>query len=134
MDNPAKVVFDDAQKSVSVPVGGISIGGKEKESIGGLGGELPLTAIGQEVELPKEVTSAGVSVHPTNIPIPPKVSQMGVKPLGQNVFATPSAAGITLPLTDDQIAQGMRQSATTSWRWLAEWCKRRIMQIRLWKK
>ncbi len=134
MDNPAKIVFDDAQKSVSVPVGGISIGGKEKEVIGGIGNELPLSPVGQEVELPKEVVSAGVSVHPTNIPIPPKVSQMGVKPLGQNVSATPSTGTITLPLTDDQIAQGMRQSAAISWRWLAEWCKRRLKQLHLWRK
>jgi len=128
MDDPAKIVFDDSQKSVSASVGGISIGGKEKEAVS-IGGELPLTPIGQEVELPKEVISTGVSVRPMNVPIPPKVSQMGVKPLGQNVSATPATGTITLPLTDDQIAQGMRQSATTSWRWLTEWCKRRLKQI-----
>ncbi len=128
MNTSAKIVFDDSQKGVSAPVGGVTLGGKEKEAVS-LGGEFPLIPVGQEVELPKEVAAAGVSVRPTNVPIPPKVFQMGVKPLGQNISATPSTGTITLPLTDDQIAQGMRQSAASSWRWLAEWCKRRLMQI-----
>ncbi|MBI2405046.1 hypothetical protein HYV22_02600 [Candidatus Gottesmanbacteria bacterium] len=122
--------MDDVVKSTpSVPSGGLGIGGKEKEVVGAIAGELPLTPVGQEAELPKEVASAGVSAQPTSISIPPNVSQMGVTPLGQNVSATPSGGTVTLPLSDDQIAQGMRQNITNSWRWLAQWCKRRLMQI-----
>ncbi len=133
MDTSAKTVFDDSQKSASAPVGGVTLGGKEKE-VARIGSELPLTPMGQEVELPKEVAAAGVSTRPTSVPIPPKVSQMGVAPLGQNVSAVPSTGTITLPLTDDQIAQGMRQNVTSSWRWLAEWCKRRLKELHLWRK
>src|SRR3989344_4363561 len=65
-------------------------------------GELPLTPTNQEANIPKEVSSAGVSVHPTTVPI---------------------------PLTDDQIAAGLKKSVKVSIRWLAEWCVRKIKQM-----
>lgn len=102
---------------------------KEKEgiSLGGL--ETGLRDVsGQEMELPKEVSAVGVKIKPTAIPIPPKVSQMGVKPAGPNV-PLGTGATVTLPLTDDQIAAGLHQSLTSSWRWLAEWCRRRLLQL-----
>ncbi len=77
--------------------------------------------------LPKEVASAGVTIHPTSIPIPPPVAKMGVRPAGANV-PTPAVA-ITLPITDDQIAQGLEKSIRDSFRWLAEWCLRRLKQV-----
>ncbi len=116
------------------PIEVSSIGGREKEAGGITSGELPLTPVGGEMEVPKEVASFGVSAQPTSIPIPPNVSQMGVKPLGQNIPSTPSIGTITLPLTDDQIFLGTKQNIFSSWRWLAEWCKRRLRQIRLLKK
>lgn len=127
--------MDDVTKSTpSVPSGGIGIGGKEKETGGITSGEFPLTPVGQEVELPHEVASVGVSMRPTSIPIPQPVQQLGVKPLGQNIPVAPSTGTITLPLTDDQILLGTKQNITSSWRWLAEWCRRRLRQIGLLKK
>ena len=101
---------------------------KEKEA-GGVGGEAPFRPTGTETELSPEVASSGVKVQPTSIPIPQPVAQLGVKPAGQNV--PPAAPAITLPLSDMQIAQGLKQSIWSSWRWLAQWCLRRLKQLHM---
>jgi hypothetical protein len=80
-----------------------------------------------ETEISPEVASSGVKIQPTSIPIPPPVSAMGVQPSGQNV--PPAAPAVTLPLSDDQIATGLKQSIWSSWRWLAEWCVRKLKQV-----
>lgn len=90
--------------------------------------DLGLTPSSPELNLPKEVRAVGVSAHPTIVPIPPAVSQMGVKATGSNVPAT-QAATIALPLTDDQIAVGLKKSVKVSFRWLAEWCVRKLKQL-----
>jgi hypothetical protein len=87
-------------------------------------------ATGHETALPKEVSSAGVRVQPTSIPIPAPVAQMGVQPVGHNVPPTASTVQ-PLPLTDDQIAVGLHQGITYSWRWLSEWCVKRLKQLHL---
>lgn len=102
------------------------IEGKEKEA-GLTSAESAVRPVGQEVEVSPEVISAGVKVQPTTIPIPPQVQQMGVKPAGQNVPA--GAPAVTLPLSDDQIARGLKQSIWSSWHWLAQWCVRKIKQL-----
>ncbi|MBI3343088.1 hypothetical protein HY087_02665 [Candidatus Gottesmanbacteria bacterium] len=109
--------------------GGITIG-KELESAA-VGLEQPgLKDIsGKEVELPKEVAAAGVTTRATTVQIPQNVTQMGVKPVGQAVM--PQATSVALPLTDDQIVLGLKQSVTSSWRWLAEFCLRRLKQLHM---
>jgi hypothetical protein len=87
-----------------------------------------LSEIGQEIELTPDVSASGVSVHPTVIQIPKPVQAQGVKPVGQNV-PLGTGATITLPLTDDQIVVGLKQSPMSSWRFLALWCKRQLQQI-----
>ncbi len=82
--------------------------------------------VGREIEVPPEVASAGVKIHPTTVTVPPKISQLGVKQVGQGI----PAASRNVPLTDDQIAAGLTQSITSSWRWLAEWCVRKLKQLR----
>lgn len=99
---------------------------KEKEA-GGAGLEAPFRPVGQEVEVSPEIASSGVKVQPTTIPIPQSVQTMGVKPVGQNVPGAPPA--VALPLSDEQIAQGLRESIWSSWRWLAQWCVRKLKQI-----
>ena len=102
----------------------------EKESV-----TTPAEAPGVRAPVPeneglsKEVTSAGVSIHPTTIPIPPPVGAMGVKPGVANI-PMPTASTV-LPLSDDQIAQGLRKSIRDSWRWLAQWCLRRLKQVHI---
>lgn len=102
-----------------------------KEVVGGMDTPEGLRdATGQEIELPKEVAAAGVRIQPTSIPIPPSVSQMGVTPAGNNIVVH-SAPPIVLPLTDEQIAIGLRLSIVDSLRWLSEWCVKRIKQFRI---
>lgn len=110
------------------PVGGITIG-KELEPAVGVLEEATLKDVSgkKEIELPKEVAAAGVTTQYTTVQLPQSVTQMGVKPVGQAVM--PQAATTPLPLTDDQIAQGLKQSITSSWRWLAEFCVRKIKQL-----
>lgn len=104
--------------------------GKELEGGIALGEPFPLKDIGtHEVDLPKEVIAVGVSQRPTNVKIPQAVQQMGVTIVGQSQ-TTQQAPTVALPLTDDQVAQGLKVGVTNSWRWLAEWCKRRLMQLR----
>jgi hypothetical protein len=87
-----------------------------------------LREIGQDMELPEEVSSAGVKVQPTAVSVPTPVSQLGVQPAGG---IAPAQVQSNLPLTDDEIAKGLTQSITDSWRWLAEWCKMRLKKLRL---
>lgn len=110
-------------------VTGIGIGTKEVEPGGALS-EATQGAGSSESMLPKEVTAAGVRVHPTSIPIPQPVAQMGVTPAGKNVPPPPVPA-VALPLTDDKIAEGLKQTITSSWLWLAHWCLKKLKQIHL---
>lgn len=116
------------QLTPQVSGGTLGIGGKEQEP-GGAGLEQPgLRDIpGTEIELPKEVAAAGVRAQPTTVQLPQAATQMGVKAVGDAVI--PQATTVALPLTDDQIALGLKQSVVSSWRWLAEWCMRKIKQL-----
>ncbi len=114
----------------SSPASGQSSISKEIEGGVGLGEPGLRDVAGGEVELPKEVASAGVNVRPTTVSIPQPVAQLGVKPTGANVPAQPAPA-VALPLTDDQIAAGLHQSIASSIRWLAEWCVRRLKQLHM---
>lgn len=107
---------------------GIGSIGKEVES-GSLGLEQPIVkdVSGQEIELPKEVAAAGVTQKPTAVQLPQAVTQMGVTPVGQ--MGLPQAPAAALPLTETQIVLGLKQSITSSWRWLAEWCIRKLKQL-----
>lgn len=102
--------------------------GKEVEA-GSLGLEQPTIkdVSGAEIELPKEVASAGVRVQPATVQLPQSVAQMGVTSVGQTTQS--QATTVALPLTDDQIAQGLKLGITSSWRWLAQWCVRKIKQL-----
>ena len=109
---------------------GTDVGSIGKEIEGGVGlSEAGLHDVsGQEMELPKEVAAVGVKVQPTTVTIPQPVAQMGVISAGTNVPAQPAPA-VALPLTDDQIAVGLKASITSSIRWLAEWCVLRLKQL-----
>jgi len=105
----------------------VSMGGKEGEIMPAPSSEMPLKGIGQEISLPKEVVSAGVTVTPQTVPLPPQLTQAGVQAVGMNVpVPSHSASAIHLPLTDEQIATALQESIKQSVRWLAEWCVRKI--------
>lgn len=112
-----------AQSSVVTPSGNKEVVVAPIDAKEGL-----IDATGSEMELPKEVASAGVRMQPTTIPIPQPVAQMGVKPAPASVPVATTAT-VTLPISDDQIARGLTQSVNDSWRWLAEWCVKRLKQL-----
>ncbi len=91
---------------------------------------LPITDIGFEIDLPKEVVSAGVVQNPQSIQIPKQVVQQGVVPSGTSV---PMGNGSTviLPLADEKIKEGLTKGVGNSFRWFAEWCVRQMKMIRL---
>lgn len=102
---------------------------KEKQEISTGGPESPgLKEVGKEAPLAAEVSGAGVQLHPTSVPLPQPVQQLGVKQVG-TTQQVPTQT-IALPLSDDQIAKGLHQSITSSLRWLAEWCIRKMKQLR----
>jgi hypothetical protein len=112
----------------SSPPSGGSSGAKEIEAVRTIPVETPaVVEVGQEKPLAPEVAQSGVSIHPTTVQIPKTVAQLGVKTVGQAPQA--SVPKVSLPLTDDQIAQGLHQSITSSWRWLATWCVRRLKEV-----
>jgi hypothetical protein len=120
---------DDASlplSSAATPAGVSGIA-KELES-GGLPPSEQLRPATPDIEVPKEVAGAGIKIQPTTIPLPPNVAHMGIKPAGTNIPAN-SSQTVNLPLSEDQIAQGLHQSIVSSWRWLAEWCIRRLKQM-----
>jgi len=53
---------------------------------------------------------------------------MGVKPAGYNV-PVQTTTTVVIPMTDEQIAQGLQQGVAFSWRWFSEWCIRRMKQF-----
>src|SRR3989344_853443 len=120
----------DGPVSSTVDLAGMTGGGLAKEfEIGGIvsAETQTFTEIGKDAELPKEVAAVGVRVQPTTVSIPAPLQSMGVKAAGQNTVSQGTAT--VLPLTDDEIAQGLHQGITSSWRWLAEWCRRRLKQM-----
>lgn len=131
LSNPTPLPTQDAAGTPPAPSPVISTspsGAKEVEP-GGLAPQEALRdATGHETLISQEVASAGIRVRPTTISIPPKVSQMGMKPAGLNI-PVQTTTTVVLPLTDDQIAVGLQQSITNSWRWLSEWCVRRLKQM-----
>ena len=106
------------------PVGNIH---KEVESaIGPYTDSGGIKELGADIELPKEVAGAGVKVQPVSIPFQPPVSQLRASPPAPE---SPQTTTVAMPLTDQQIAQGLKQGVSSSWRWLAEWCVRRLKQL-----
>jgi len=103
--------------------------GKEGEAVRVATAEFPLQEVGSEIELSKEVILSGVQVHSADKP-PQIIEEQSVVRVAQ---AAPKAQipgdSVVLPLTDEQIAKALHQSVTTSVRWLAEWCVRKMKVV-----
>lgn len=82
-----------------------------------------------ESVLSPEVAHAGIRMRSDTVTIPKNVAQLGVKVVNQPPPSAAQTPSIVLPLNDEQIAQGLHQSITSSFRWLAEWCERRLKEI-----
>lgn len=105
-------------------------GSKEHEGVRVQSVEIPIEGVGVEKELPKEVSDSGVKVRPQTVPLPKSVSQMGVQEVGHNV-PVPHKPVVYVPLSQEEISQGLKQGIDSSWRWFSEWCRRRLLQIGL---
>lgn len=100
---------------------------KEAEKIPAALSEVPSAQL-ESANLSPEVQKAGVSIRPTSFPVPASLEKIGVAPAGENVSVVPPA--LSVPLTDEKIAQGLQQNITSAWLWLATWCQRRLLVIR----
>lgn len=117
--------------SPTPPVTTATIGiGKESEGISILDSETGLQAAGVEMELPKEVSAVGVKQQPTVVPIPPPISQLGVKPVGSNI-PVQTRPSFVMPLSDNELAQGLHISVINSFRWLAQWCQKQLKMLKV---
>jgi hypothetical protein len=127
-------VNGQTQNDKSVDSSTANIGSGNKEMMGEIGiasSELsPLKEDGMDIELSPEVTAVGVSVQPTTINLPANLTQAGVQPAGQNVTVG-DGSSVKLPLSDDQILSGLHQKPTSSWRWLAEWCIKKLKTLHI---
>lgn len=83
-----------------------------------------------EHERPVDVP-APVEVVSNRVDVPPDIARIGVTnaPQDQTIVQTTQGALPTLPLTDDQIGQGLSQKPKSSFRWLAEWCLRQLRKL-----
>ena len=116
------------QKTVITPP--IGSFGKEVEISSAGATESALQDLGKEMDLPKEVLSAGVRTQPITVSIPPPVSNLGVKVTGTPVPIIKTSPA-TLPLSDVQIAEGLHTNIANSFRWLAEWCRYKLKKLGL---
>lgn len=88
-----------------------------------------------ESVLSPEVAHAGIRMRSDTVEIPKNVAQMGVRVVSQPTLTpTGGVPTIALPLNDEQIALGLHQSITSSFRWLAQWCEKRLKELYFWKK
>lgn len=119
---------DSSTQKTTIPFTGSF--GKEQER-GTIGSsESVLQDLGKEMDLPKEVVSAGVKTQPITVSIPPPVRNLGVKVTGTPVPVIKTSS-VTLPLSDVQIAEGLHTNITNSIRWLAEWCRYKLKKLGL---
>lgn len=86
----------------------------------------PLMQEVPEFEVPKEVASH-VSKVQEHIEIPPDLKSIGVSaPHSHGKVSDALQKELELPLTDDQIGQGLHADIKNSWRWLSQWCVKKL--------
>lgn len=117
------------------------VAGSKEQEVGHLGQpEAKIEAVAKpEVAISKEAKEAGIEIRPESPEIPPDLKKFGVKPSGpsQPVIhpgsdqTGRSVPAVSLPISDDQVLVGLHASVTSSFRWLAEWCLRRLRQAHL---
>ena len=85
----------------------------------------------REHEIPKEIQGHVVKTK-EHIEIPPDLRKMGVAapPVASSVSDV-AVKSVKLPLTDDQIEEGLHTQILSSFRWLAEWCLRQLRKAHI---
>ena len=74
--------------------------------------------------------AAGVEKLSETIELPPDIAGMGVQTVGPSQPVTTTQT-TSLPLTDDQIVQGLHVKIALSLRWLAQWCIRQLKVVHI---
>lgn len=127
---------DDRNKTSKTPLanmpqanatGGKIGGGKEGEPIG-ISSTESLQEVTAEMELPKEVSEAGVENLSGTIELPPDVKKLGVTTPTQTlsqVQASPLPP-VSLPISDEAVVQGEKAGVSEAIRWLVTWCVRTL--------
>lgn len=86
----------------------------------------PLIQEVPEFEIPKEV-AGHISKVAEHIEIPPDLKNIGVTtPHSHGKVSDALQKDLKLPLTDDQIGQGLKADIKSSFRWLAVWCVKQL--------
>lgn len=84
-----------------------------------------------EFEVPKEVANHVAKVQ-EHIEIPPDLKSIGVTtPHSHGKVSDSLQKDLTLPLTDDQIGNGLKADVKSSVRWLSEWCVKQLKRIHI---
>lgn len=104
---------------------GRSAAAKETEFVGGPGAseQVPVVEVREPGELPEEVEGWLERVEHDDVEEPETVVHKGkvlVSPI------SPKNVSLSLPLTEDEVKQGLSGKVISSIRWLAEWCLRII--------
>ena len=134
LPDPALSGTDDQQQlttAVSTPTTVSQVGIPQKESE-----PAPKPETGQkesqltDIELAPELEAAGVEKLSETIELPPDIAGMGVQTVGPSQPVTTTQT-TSLPLTDDQIVQGLHVKIALSLRWLAQWCIRQLKVVHI---
>jgi hypothetical protein len=110
----------------------VGMGGKEHEI--GRGASLEVvTQASSEMVLPKEIETVGVQSTKTDIEIPPDIKKIGVQHAGptQPLTVGHTLPSVSLPLSDDQVGNGLHKSVLSALRWLSEWCVKKLKKAHI---
>lgn len=117
---------DDNKKQQQPKVATFVSAGHGKESAVSSAKTELVTEVSKEVELPTEVKEAGVEHLHGSIELPPDIKKLGVSASGVQTQVQPPAVTVTLPIQDDKIFDGSKAPVTSSIKWLATWCLKRL--------
>lgn len=87
-----------------------------------------INGISQEIEVPIEVERAGVKKVHEAIDVPPDLGKLGVLQSGPSVPIAQSTVvpSVTLPISDTQVLVGLHSQVSSSLKWLAAWCIKKL--------
>lgn len=126
----------NSQQSQPLPPSAVSqtatIGGKE-QSPHTITNSERVSEISEEIVLPKEVEQSGVVKFSDRIELPPDVKKLGVTQSGPSVpvLQTSPPPQVILPISDDQVVQGLHAQVTAAIKWLAVWCIKRLQKAHI---
>lgn len=83
-----------------------------------------------DIELEPELEAIGVQKVTETIELPPDLAKMGMTAAGPAQPVTQTAV-VKLPISDEMIVTGLHAQIISSFRWLSEWCVRKLKKAHL---